>query len=76
MDLQARKLSVIEYLKSLQDETIFGKIESFLQDISKKENNAVFSKEQLIERAKISETDYKAGRVISQEDLEILSENW
>ena len=76
MDLQARKLSVIEYLKSLQDETIFGKIESFLQDISKKENNAVFSKEQLIERAKISEADYKAGRVISQEDLEILSENW
>ena len=36
----------------------------------------LFSKEELIQRAKKSNEDYASGKFISQEDLEIQSENW
>ncbi len=78
MDLQTRKLNAIGYLINLQDEKIFSKIESTIIEIQKKDKRKLkpFTQKQLIDRAKLSEKDYLAGRVKTQEQLEIESENW
>ena len=77
MDLQTRKLNLIEYLIGLQDENTFGIIE----DTIKRTKNLSqpikpFTQEELIERAKKSNDDYLAGNFKSQEQLESESRNW
>lgn len=78
MDLQTRKLNAIGYLINLQDEKIFSKIESTIIDSQKheKKNLKPFTKKQLLDRAKQSNKDYREGRVKTQKQLEIESENW
>lgn len=77
MDLQARKLHVIEYLIKLQDESLFSKIESIIQSkMDEKNELKSFTKEEYIQRAEESKADYVAGRTISQEDLESQSKKW
>jgi hypothetical protein len=74
MNLQARKLSLIEYLISLKDEKLFKKIESSVLEL--KEEFPVFSEDELILRAKESNSDYLKGNYKTQEELEKESENW
>ncbi len=78
MDLQTRKLNAIGYLINLQDEKIFSKIESTIIDSQKHDKRSLKSltKKQLLDRAKQSDNDYRAGRVKTQKQLEIESENW
>lgn len=78
MNLQARKLHLIEYLIKLQDEKEFGRIEASIIPQSKVRYDEFrpFTTEELIVRAQKSENDYKEGRLISQEQLETESENW
>lgn len=78
MDLQTRKLNAIGYLINLQDEKEFSKIESAIIDSQKHDKKSLkpFIKEQLIDRAKQSDNDYRAGRVKTQKQLEVESENW
>ena len=77
MDLQTRKLNIIKYLIHLQDEKLFSKIESIIQTrVEDKNNLEPFTRKQLLERAKKSNEDYLAGRIITQEELEIQSEKW
>ena len=77
MDLQTRKLNAIGYLINLQDEKVFSKIESAIIDSQKRDKKSLkpFTKKQLIDRAKQSDNDYRAGRVKTQKQLEIESEN-
>ena len=74
MDLQTRKLNAIEYLIGLQDEKIFRKIESTIQEIKK--DLKPFTQKQLIDRAKRSNDDYLVGKYKTQDQLEKESENW
>lgn len=80
MDLQTRKLNIIKYLISLQDEKIFSKIESTIIESQKpqeiKKNLKPFTQRQLLARAKQSNKDYKAGKFKTQEQLEKESESW
>jgi hypothetical protein len=78
MNLQTRKLNVIEYLINLQDDKIFSMIESAIFESKKQETKKAKSLTQknLIERAKRSNEDYKAGRVKIQKQIEKESENW
>lgn len=78
MDLQTRKLNAIQYLINLQDEKLFNKIEETILKSSKKGKRVLkpFTQKQLIERAIKSNKDYVAGKVKTQEQLEIESENW
>jgi len=77
MDLQTRKLNAIGYLINIQDEKVFSKIESAIIDSQKRDKKSLkpFTKKQLIDRAKQSDNDYRAGRVKTQKQLEIESEN-
>ncbi|GAB1452209.1 hypothetical protein MASR2M47_22650 [Draconibacterium sp.] len=80
MDLQTRKLNAIEYLAGLRDEKVFRKIESTITEVQKaqieKRNVKPFTQQQLLDRAKQSEQDYKSGKIKDQEQLEKESENW
>lgn len=79
MDLQLRKLTLIEWLARLQDETTINKIEN----LQKKTRLAAYEKNlkpmsasELVERARRSNEDIAAGRTISTEELEKESANW
>jgi len=80
MDLQTRKLKVIEYLIGLRDEKIFSKIESTIDEVQKQQmvqrNVKPLSVEQLVDRADKSTSDYLSGKFKTQEQLEKESENW
>ena len=78
MDLQTRKLKAIGYLINLQDEKLLKKIEETISENTKKKVQSLkpFTKKQLVERAKLANEDYIAGRFKTQEQLEIESEKW
>jgi hypothetical protein len=77
-NLQLRKLSLIEYLLGVQDENVFAEIESTIHKAIKtvKPNDIVFTKHELIERAKFSNKQIKKGHVLTQKELESQSKNW
>lgn len=79
MDLQARKLSLIEYLINLEDERVFNKIEAIAKKNSfEKESylSGPFSEDEMIARAEIANQDYAAGRTMTLEQLEAEVKNW
>ncbi len=78
MNLQTRKLNIIEYLIGIKDEDIFSKIESTIIESKKKSKQTLkpFTKKQLIERAERSNKDYATGKFKTQQLLEKESENW
>ena len=78
MDLQTRKLNLIEYLIGLQDENTFEIIEDTINKAKNKLDQSLkpFTQKELIERAKKSNTDYLAGNFKTQEQLEIELKNW
>jgi hypothetical protein len=80
MDLQSRKLNIIKYLIGLQDEKVFSKIESTIIESEKAreiaKNLKPFTQKELLSRAKQSSKDYKAGRFMTQQQLEKESESW
>lgn len=78
MDLQARKLDIIEYLIKLKDEKIFNIIKDLI--IRSKSGKDIpyrpLTKQELVERAKKSNEDYLSGKFIEQEKLEVESNKW
>ncbi len=76
MDLQTRKLNVIEYLIRLTDENIFNVIEKIVNESKNKSVNRRFTQQELIERAVKSNQDYQAGKIKNQSQLEAESKNW
>ena len=76
MDLQTRKLNVIEYLIRLTDENVFNVIEKIINESKNKSVSRRFTQRELIERAKISNQDYQAGKIKNQSQLESESKNW
>ncbi|MDO9040197.1 MAG: hypothetical protein Q7U65_02365 [Bacteroidota bacterium] len=75
MNIQVRKLNAIEYIIALKDEKVLSKIESAIVESQKREIKP-FTQKQLIERAKLANKDYLAGRYKTQDQLETESENW
>ena len=78
MDLQTRKLNIIEYLIGLNDEDLFQAIEDIVNKsrTAKKQPLKTFTRQDLIERAKKSHDDYVAGNFNDQENIALESENW
>ncbi|MFA6402974.1 MAG: hypothetical protein WCX31_15340 [Salinivirgaceae bacterium] len=80
MDLQTRKLNVIEYLIGLKDEKIFQKIESTvfhsMKVVEAERSIKPFTQKQMVERANQSNQDYRNGNIKTQEELEKESQNW
>ena len=76
MDIQAKKLSLIEWLIQLKDEAVINKIDTFRERVSSYDPTKRISIEELYSELEKSEKDLKEGRITSLEDLEKESENW
>ncbi|NCO55947.1 MAG: hypothetical protein COS14_13985 [Bacteroidetes bacterium CG02_land_8_20_14_3_00_31_25] len=78
INLQLRKMNLIEYLLGVQDEKVFAKIESMIHKSIKtiKPTDIIFTKEDLVERAEFSNKQIKKGYVLAQRELEHQSKNW
>jgi uncharacterized protein YbbC (DUF1343 family) len=78
INLQLRKMNLIEYLLGVQDEKVFAKIESTIHKSIKsiKPNDIVFTKKDLIERSEFSNNQIKKDLVLTQKELEQQSKNW
>jgi hypothetical protein len=78
MDLQTRKLNLITYLAQIKDEIFFDKLENYIlkREIEYNPDLKPFTVDELINRIKKSELDFKNGNFKSQEDLEKISANW
>lgn len=78
MDLQTRKLNLIEYLIGIQDEKIFQRIEDSINKTLQTTNQPLrqFTQQELTERALKSNEDYHLGKFQDQEKLEKESNNW
>ena len=79
MNIEAVKLSLIEWLAGLRDEKIIKPLQSirekeFVQDYEK--SLKPFSEKQFADRVQASEEDIKYGRTVSLEDFAKESENW
>ncbi len=78
MDLQTRKLNMIEYLIGLTDESVFNVFEEIIKESKSGRTNAnrQFTRQELIERAKKSNHDYLVGNFKDQEQLKTESKDW
>ncbi len=77
INLQTRKLNIIEYLTVMQDEEILSKIEALVEKSKKSlfHTTKRFTKQDLIDRAQKAEADIQSGNIQSQHDLEIESQS-
>lgn len=75
MDIQAKKLSLIEWLISLQDETAINKLYRFREKLSHTPTKQI-SIDELLAELELSEKSRKAGKVTGLEQLENKSSNW
>ena len=78
MDFSLRKLYLIEWLESLQDEVLIAKIEQLKNKTNSGAANTIqpMSKEEMILRAEKAEQDIVSGNLFSSEELKKESENW
>lgn len=73
MDIAERKLSIIKWLSSTQDEALLSRVEMLIKSAPSEfydeymRPSTLAQKEQLL---KESEADYKAGRTFTQEEME------
>jgi len=79
MSLRTRKLNLITYISELKDEKFFKEVENYILKKQPKNPNPdfePFTVDELIERVKKSERDFKEGKFKTQEELEKSSANW
>ena len=76
LNIQNRKLNIIEQLIILNDEEVFNKVEALINSSTKKPPFKKLTKEELENRARISNKNIEEGEVFSQEDVEKTSQNW
>ncbi|MGP8214586.1 MAG: hypothetical protein ACLQQ4_03385 [Bacteroidia bacterium] len=75
MNIQAKKLSLIEWLVSLKDETVINKMYNFREKLAHTPDKRI-TLDELLAELELSERARKAGRVIGIDELEKESENW
>ena len=78
MDLQTRKLNLIELILNLNDKKAFTVIEEVINEIERNSGKGLktFTKDEMISRAEESNADYIAGKIKNQDQLEDQSKNW
>ena len=78
MDLQTRKLNLIELILNLNDKKAFTVIEEVINEVERSTGKGLktFTKDEMISRAEESNADYIAGKIKNQDQLEDESKNW
>jgi len=76
LNIQNRKLSIIEQVIVLNDDEILKQVEDLINTSLKKPALNKLTKQELVTRAELSDKDIKNGDIYSQEDAEKLSQSW
>lgn len=76
LNIQERKLNIIEQLIILNDEAVFEQVEELINSSLKRPQLKKLTKEDIEKRAKISDQNIEKGEVFSQENVEKLSQKW
>ena len=76
MNLQTRKLNLIEFLTKTENSNLLKAIEDIIQNASAGSTSEKMSREELRMRISTSEKDLSSGHFTTQNDLEQLSKNW
>jgi len=79
MDIQTRKLDVLQKIMSVRKESLLDKIEKLLDDemiVAYTVDGKPLTKDLYDKRLEIAEKQILSGDFITQEDLEKESENW
>ena len=76
LNIQERKLNIIEQLIILNDEAVFEQVEELINSSVKRPQLKKLTKEEIEKRAKISDENIVNGEIYSQEDVEKLSQKW
>lgn len=76
LNIQERKLNIIEKLLILNDEEVFKQVEELINSSLKRPPLKKLTIKELENRAKIAEENIEKGEVYSQEDVEKMSQNW
>ncbi len=71
MNIEERKLKLINSVKELEDENTLDFLEAYFG-----QKPYPLSQEELLERAMVAERDIQKGKYLSQDDLEKDSQNW
>ena len=75
-NIQDRKLNIIEKLILLNDEDLVKQMEELIDTSVKRPQLKRFTKQELIDRARISNMNIEKGEVFTQEEAEKLSQSW
>ena len=79
MDIQTRKLDVLQKIMGVEKESLLDKIEKILDNemiVAYTVDGKPLTKDLYNERLQIAEKQILSGDYIAQEDLEKESENW
>lgn len=76
LNIQNRKLSIIEQVITLNDNEILKKVEELINTSLHKPALKKLTKEEIVTRAVLSDRDIENDDVYSQEDAEKLSQSW
>jgi len=76
LNIQNRKLSIIEQVITLNDNEILKQVEDLINTSLHKPALKKLTKLELVTRAEQSDKDIENGDVYSQEDAEKLSQSW
>ncbi len=76
LSIQSRKLTIIEQLILLDDDTILKQVEDLINTSLNDPILKRMTKQELIQRAQLAERDIENGDVFSREEVERISQNW
>ena len=76
INIQERKLNIIEQLIILNDEEVLWQVEDLINKSLKRPDLSRFLVAELKERAKQANKDIAEGRIIGQGDVEAQAQTW
>ncbi len=78
MEIRIKKLELIEWLITINDERALDMVDELRKKISKTDSASIKRKtiEELLNELETSDADFKGGNAISIEELELEIKNW
>jgi acetolactate synthase small subunit len=76
LNTEETKLKIIEQLIILNDDTVFEQIENLINESMQRPKPAKLTKQDIIERARLSNTDIENKDIYTINTVEKLSQRW
>ena len=76
LNIEETKLKIIEQLIILNDDSVFEKVEIHIKESLQRPKNTKLTKQELIDRALLSNIDIENNDIYSDDQVEKLSNKW